>query len=351
MFEPNLHSNWQVHWKAVSPKCSVDICTLLRQSYGFTGVQSVTLVDEEWQQTSKNYKVVGQMGDSPYRILVRKNILGDVGVFRLITSISAHLRENLLPTPRILPAVDGKSLVLYKDHYWQVFEFIEGDHFRGKRDELAESAMNIAQMHQALNVFPLRGQIPILNTVLAPLEGNCWDEVARLKGENKLESFLLEKQQFIKEKICEVQSRLATIHKQEDVIHCDLHPHNFLFFEGRLAAIIDFGQVSIADQENDLAMACHRLVRQYIVHQGKPWQETIADGLNFFLDAYTSVIPMTDQRIVLLPTFTVSLLLRKIVYNFSLYKTGKRSWEPALFQVSRFLAFFEEIDAIETVLA
>lgn len=52
------------------------------------------------------------------------------------------------------------------------------------------------------------------------------------------------------------ESLTVSQHQEEDLwIHGDLHPHNILADEGRLSAVIDFGDITAGDPATDLAVA------------------------------------------------------------------------------------------------
>lgn len=133
------------------------------------------------------------------------------------------------------------------------------------------------------------------------------------------------------------------------VIHGDLHPHNLLLGNNGETVIVDFGNVSYADFLTDVGFALHRLGRQAVVFHEKPWQETLEKAIHAFLGAYRMENPLEEHEIALVPAHIDDLLLRKVELNLGLYCAGKRSWEDALKQHTRFTAF-GETQAIKSVL-
>jgi Ser/Thr protein kinase RdoA (MazF antagonist) len=88
------------------------------------------------------------------------------------------------------------------------------------------------------------------------------------------------------------------------VIHNDLNPGNVLFDPGspdNVAGIIDFGDMTCSPLIVDAAVACAYLVRE----DG----DTLAD-VELFLEAYTSVLPLTVQEVDVLYGLVV---LRKVM--------------------------------------
>ena len=153
--------------------------------------------------------------------------------------------------------------------------------------------------------------MPSIDSVLAPLSNDHWNDAIHLPGYNAFERMVFERRTRIQEEIDRISRAFSTVYLSEAIIHGDVHPQNFLFRCGHLAAVLDFGVMCLADRWYDIAMALHRLVRQYVVHQKKPWQETLKEGIRIFIEAYASVNPLNRQQIDLLPLFAKAHLLRK----------------------------------------
>lgn len=350
MFKPNDHGKWQVEWKAVPPECFEEICTVLVGGYSIHEVESVMQVDE-WEQASNNYRVQYQMAGVSHQILLRRHILQGPDEIRASTAIIRHLRHHDVSCPAVLLADGGRRFVEYGGQNWQMFEFVPGDHFRGEEDELSLAATLIAKMHEAFDkLSPRRFPAVGIDEAIGPLNPAYWDAIHELEGVNAFERFVIVERSFIREYLGRISDALRQIASKEELIHGDLHPQNFLFPERQLCMILDFGNACFADYRYDIAMAMHRLVRQYVVHQARPWEETLATGIHIFLDAYAGVNSSVRDNVQLLPKFMSALLFRKMAYNFRLYRKGARSWESCLSQWQRFFGFFEEVDAFQTVL-
>lgn len=359
MFEANAHSKFQVGWKEVSPECFDEVCAVLGENYSTYNVQSVEQVDE-WEQGSNNYRVRYQLGGIIREFLLRRHIFQDFDSIVVSTAIIRYLRYHAVPTPAVLLADANRRFVERDGQYWQMFEFVSGDHFRGEGDELALAATLIAQMHNAFGTFSDKRQIANINAIMGPLDTAYWDAISLMEGANAFEKLLLKQQAFIQEEVACTSVALSppvlnnismSVYAPEyQVIHGDLHPQNFLFPEGEGCVILDFGNMCVADQRYDIAMALHRLVRQYVVHQGKPWQETLSEGIGIFLDAYGSADPHVRMDIATLPVFMKGMLLRKMAGNLNHYRKGTRNWENCLSQCVRFLGYIKEVDATQGVL-
>lgn len=351
MFEPNNHSKWQVGWKAVSPECFEEIGTVLVDGYSIHEVESVMQVDE-WEHASNNYRVQYQMAGVSHQILLRRHILQDSESIRASTTLIRHLRHHRIPCPAVLLADGGLRFVEHGGQKWQMFEFVSGDHFRGEENELSQAATLIAKMHEAFDKLSSRRfSAAGIDQAIGPLDTAYWDAIRELEGVNAFERFVIVERSFIREYVGRISDALRQIASKEELIHGDLHPQNFLFPERQPCVILDFGNICFADYRYDIAMALHRLVRQFIVHQARPWQDRILGGIAIFLRAYGMVDPSVERHVKLLPAFMAGLLFRKMAHNFGLYRKGARSWESCLSQWQRFFGFLEEVDAFQAIMA
>lgn len=348
MFEANIHSKWQIGWKDVSMQCFAQVSEVLLQNYrSSVDIVGVWQVDE-WEQTSNNYRVRCDSDGEAHEVLVRRHILQGPDEIHAASAVIRHLCRYAVLTPALIFADNGRNFVQHHGQQWQVFEFVPGDHFRGEEDELVLATALIARMHHAFDVFPDKRYIGGIDVIVGPLDTAFWrNATSRLAGANAFEQFVFERQEIIGEITVRISHFLPA--SPAGMIHGDLHPQNFLFPEKRKCVILDFGNMCMADQMYDIAMALHRLVRQYAVHQGRPWEKTLSEGINIFLEAYPAS-RLIDREVKLLPVFMKGLLLRKMAHNFNLYRAGKRTWESCLSQWQRFFGFIEEADAIQAVL-
>ncbi len=355
MFEPDVHSTSLILWKEVNVDRRLEICDILKRHYRHivAGVQVIHQVEES-SVRSENYRVAYtpmRRGSDPY-LLVRRNILNTPDELRAGTLVMEYLRGQDILVPELMPTCDGDTFVQHNGSYWQVFAFQSGDHFAGADAQLVEVVKTIARMHVVLRGFPMKDVVPRIDDIIGPLDAGYWDRIHDLRGENGFERMLRTRKRSIIDGVLAVADALKAISQAEEVNHGDIHPHNILIpWDGGLPVIIDFGNLFLADQRHDLAMGLHRLVRQCIVHQRKPWQEGLDRGIGLFLETQMGVEPLCESCIRALPLFGEALLFRKMAHNFGLYMEGKRDWQGCLAQFQRFFVFLNEVREIAKVMA
>lgn len=291
IFGPNNHSKFKIEWLDVDSRIANYVTRLVAEHYGLRAAR-VRIVDE-WGRMSKNYRVDMKDGQS---VLVRQNIaINNQETVMSLDKLAIFLADRGIPTPTIVPNKNGNLFTMADGHIWQVFEFIAGDHYRGTKPELLEMAARIGQLHLILKNVDFT-----INNKSRHHDWNMdqWKEIFKLAkaGENEVDAKVSDCKDFLFE-----QARLADEYRKKQievsiqVIHNDLHPQNTIFEGGRLKALLDFEKAHAAELARDIGKACHRFVRQYVVCQGRPWQETLDGGVRAFFEGYIGVNPVAEK--------------------------------------------------------
>jgi Ser/Thr protein kinase RdoA (MazF antagonist) len=238
------------------------------------------------------------------------------------------------------------------EYLWEVFEFIPGNYFRGTEDELREVATQIARLHAALRTIPFAEEI---GTRAKTVKTWSVEDYARhfadaASIDSPVGMALLSDRAFLEAQIGDVvqnASRMSSATKQ--VVRNSLHPHDVLFEDGRLQAIIDFEEIGINQLARDVGNACHRFVRQYVVYQGRPWSETLARCADIFLSAYQEQNPLSVVDVDLLSVFIKDELLRKL--HSSLTKLKAAEWVGAYeSETLKFISLLKEASELAKIL-
>lgn len=344
LFQPNNHSAWEVLWTNASDEQAMEVKALLEQSYGFRVVGDVQKVGA-WEVRSHNFRVDVERNGERRTVLVKKNIAwknaDDLG---LVERVLDFLREQRIPVPTVILATDGSAHVSFENHVWQVFAFIPGNYFRGTEEELREAATHIARLHKALFTIPFVEEIAKrVKAVKVWTRGDFENHFSNtdMQGNVAFQAVMAERT-FLEEQMADVEREAEAMkmaHRQ--VVRNSLHPHDTLFENGKLQAIIDFEEIGVNELGRDVGNACHRFVRQYVVNQERPWQETLDRGVEIFMDAYLAANPLPPTEIKLTPFFIKDELLRKLHSTLTKLPTAedKKKYEQETF---KFIALLHE---------
>jgi hypothetical protein len=217
-----------------------------------------------------------------------------------ILKLMTWLALEDLPVPIPNSFQDGSKLADFDHYLWSVFPFISGNYFSGQLDEIDTIADMMGRLSQRLSQTPagLRPAIgpdhltvrdnEIINTI--EKEISKWnvifgDQNARLL-KNRW-SYLRSTWQRICESDHNPGEKMAT--------HFDLHPHNILFRDGQVSALLDFESCKIMPLGYSLAFDGLKQCRQAVVANG-----SIASAGQIgkkYLEILSSSFPIIDPCI------------------------------------------------------
>jgi len=212
------------------------------------------------------------------------------------------------PVPRVVPTRSGDLLFEVKsaggdEHRVRLLSWLDGvplQHAEGVLSVARQTGTCLARLGLALrdfehpasdypllwdirNAASLRQLLPYVDDV--ELRGLCEQRV---------------------ERFCEVTSpHLDTLRSQ--VIYNDMNPSNVLVNSddvNRVAGVIDFGDMIHSQLVNDVAVACSYFCRL----EEDPFEEVVE-----LLDAYASILPLTEDEIAVLPDLILTRHLTTVI--------------------------------------
>ena len=324
LFLPNNHSKYHIGWQAIPDKERKEILKLVSSHYKFDDIaESKIFQVREWERMSNNFRVRIRFGRKWSDVLFRRHIqIKDKKSLFVLDRIFEFLSKKEIPTPHIIQTKDSKTSFSHGNYFYVMYQFIPGDHYRGTLREFKEIARQIAFLHQALKKIPFLKEISQKPLLLAPWNMAGWQRLfadARSK-KGKIDLIFNHYRDFILQQAGIVKESLDNMSKAKiQPIHCDLHPQNTIFKKEKLVAFLDFEGVRLGELCRDVANACHRFLRQFIVFQKKDWRRALPRGLEIFIREYTEVNPLKKNEISLFPVFISDELLRKIFKDLNLY--------------------------------
>lgn len=321
-FAANNHSAFEISFRPAEAAFCQALAGALKEQYLLQSVDAGSIAQvNEAEQASNNFRVevVGEDG-KPRVLLVRKNILlaeEDDVLFSVKTL--TFLREKGLSVPQLIATRSGALYATFEGSRWQVFDFIEGNHYAGKLEELLSAGRGIAALHRALSAFPFVDELKRRRPPFQPFSEAGLEKVleAATRNQDELDATLLGHAQTLRA-MASARNRFQVSGAREQVVHGDLHPHNTIFSNGQLRALLDFDLLQYGELLRDVGFAAHRFSRQYAVCVGGG-AEQAASGFQQFLKAYREEYPLTDDEVRSLPFFMLDELLRRIVTDFSRY--------------------------------
>lgn len=356
IFKPNNHSKWQISWNPVSNLTLEETHNVLLIGYGISNITEVRQIDE-WEKMSNNFKIVLGTENGSKKFLLRKNIsIKSAESLELMENLSAFLRDQAgVPTPQILKTGNGSLFFYHQEFFYQLFEFIEGSHFRGLEEELTDFAGNLARIHTALAHFPFieeiksRGGVKVIN----PWNIDGWGKIFSYsqRGSTEIDLAVASTQDIILKTATCVRAKPPK-NTRKQVIKGDQHPLNTLYENGRLVALLDFADAEFGELIKDIGNACHRFVRQFVVFQGGDWQKTLPRGLDIFFSHYQSINPLTEEEKALIPLAILDGLLQKTYSRlYKYYMTSESEIYNDIAELKKQLELLQEAELVNNYIS
>lgn len=278
IFKPNNHSNWQIRYEPIHDPLRFNMVGRVVLDSFCSSVDKIFSIEQvcETELNSNNFRVVyaNKKGDT-VKILVRlypreKGCDSIQGVI----DATKFLGDQGCKVPTIITTDSGNDLIKIANQYATVFQFIEGNHFRGTLAEIENTAFDLGKFDKTLKRLPdaqeimRKHKLSQKDSLLLSFSADEWQELLAKANQDKSDfgHVLCTYQKLILDSLESVKN-LATNKQSSNLFHCDLHPHNLIINGHKLVYFLDMDSLQEMEHVRSLAFGLHRLVRQYIVFQ------------------------------------------------------------------------------------
>lgn len=337
IFGPNNHSKYEIGWRSIPLDLQTDITHLIHKYYPLTVINPDAIQEvDEWERQSNNFRISIKDDSGERSVLLHKQIkprrYEDLIV---VESLLDYLSGRGFSVPIAISTRDGDKVLSHPDGFlYRLFAFIEGNHYKGAPEELEDFAGNLASLHIALEQSPFYDQISRISRSATRQNPEGWEKLLesleRGDHEVKVDSIdeLLNQSKGL---ILEASNQAATdliqgMPLRRQVVRGDLHPLDTIYSNGKLRAFIDFDDVRVGELARDVANACHRFVRQFVVYQGRGWRETLPVGVGIFMQRYIAVNPLSPDEISKSGALISDEILNKLFSDIGRYAGGNPSY-------------------------
>ncbi len=322
LFQPNNHSVFAITYRPAVSETAQKLAAFLLLNYPFKEIRAEDIVQvNETEQASNNFRVPIVTDKGELRVLlVRKHILlAEASSVLLLEKTLRYLSENNVEVPRLLQTRAGAGHIETEGHLWQVFEFIDGAHYTGTGEELVSAAEGFASLHLALANFPYEEEVLTRLAPLEPFSDEALERVLRAaeRNQNDIDAVFIEYASALRG-FASARERFGEGGARRQIVHGDLHPHNTLFSDHKLRAILDFDMLQNAELLRDVGFAAHRFSRQHAVHE-RGGADHAVYAFNRFIAAYRAKNALTDTEVPGIFRYMLDELLRRVVTDFSRY--------------------------------
>lgn len=306
---------------------------------------------------SENYKVIYSRQNQLSEVLVRKHKTLQANQIEFYSHLSNKLYQAGAQVSAPLKTRSGDWIMIWENNYYQLYNFIDAEHFYPQDRDFSCVAQVLARLHLAFNDFDV-SDLKLISNISQ--QGNLYFNVIATYSEkdfidlrdiinnksvltstdldvlNEIPNFI----RIVKE-INKLWPDIEKLPKQ--IIHSDTHPHNFLLQDNEVKAILDLGGMRISQQARDVAHAIYRLGRQFFVHKILASTKQNAQYLTqLFIKKYSEIKFLSPAEIELMPYLLQDEFIRKNLFVLNgIYKCDNHAWADNL---SKFLVAPAEIN-------
>ena len=287
---------------------------------------------------SRNFRVTTGSG----RMLLKRLALSvkQKAILENQQALVAWLKNEGAPVPAPIRSDEGTYLCKAGDGvYWMAMDFVDGHLFSGARASVANVGSAIGRFHKMLRAAPDTWPIDRHYAHLSGDDQTLFREVlagsaAVLQQFSDSDAGLLEEnRQFLAHIwriVLEYQDDFLA--GEAGLIHIDLHPHNLLLQDDRVAAFIDLDSLMYGPLNIMLGFSAYKLLRQVV--QAAAAEMVPADYRALtadFLDSFYDEILELRKRKEDVPYFAMSEVCRRIAIIFRLTLRKKNTaWNHVL---------------------
>ena len=255
-------------------------------------------------------------------------------------SILNYLAQIGFPAPRLVPAMNGDTLLQKEGRCYAVFDFLEGyfqyhNYFllpNQIRQFITASGNTLGALHAALKDFTPEGYH--LNGFKSRTEDRwrevgwfiekldrCRQEFSRLQTDDGrvLSRTFSEYAGWVEETLHNLDDQIKAAAPPRLIIHGDYGPYNLFFKRAAPTVVLDFELAHLDWRLADLAMALPAFANTRL------WSSL--RKMTCFLEGYRTCCPIDGEELRLLPTVWQFFVLRRVVFCWYRYcDTPDRRW-------------------------
>ena len=307
---------------------------------------------------SENYKAILDVKGRLRTVLIRKyKSLSNLEQVHFYLTLIENLAKNGVPVSRIIKNERGESAMEAGGDIVALFEFIDGQYFPGTEESLASAAEAIAKMHASFGVLSqntlsqiaqfsskTKAYYNIIEAYSVSDFVTIREIIEKKANKNDSDRVVLEKMPLFITTVTEIKNfESSWLLLPRKLIHSDLHPHNVLFKNGLVAAILDFDAVRISQQARDVAFALYRFGRQCLIGTDEEQAKFLGPRLReLFIEKYMQIKKISSEELRLMPLLVKDEFIKKLLLVLKgTYLEDNRIWAKDL---PKFLVAIEEID-------
>tara|TARA_B100000900_G_scaffold395210_1_gene393370 strand:+ start:4360 stop:5412 length:1053 start_codon:yes stop_codon:yes gene_type:complete len=333
LFDLDIFSQSIPKWNKAPVSLVNKLCPVLEQ---LTPSIKINNIDIEYSGASEINSANYRVSNFENKFVVKKWPKGkDVKNIQSIEKVTYFLKESDIPVADIIPFRDGEKIMKSKSNFWTCSNFIPGEFYSGKKDQLRQVSILTAKTVTSLNNLSIRSYST--NQIMYEIEDiymvfkrfsmirSQWDLFLGDKTYNLLDTNwdnLFKK--------CNLFKRSKINGGPVSLSHYDMHPHNLLFQENNPSCLLDLESIVKIPIGFSVAYSALKQCRQYVAfnrdscppsHVGKTYLDTLKSHLR---------IKKSEVWIKNFSEMAQIETMRRIAIIFELNFKGDKKWNKML---------------------
>ena len=267
LFKPDIFSQSSPKWIRATSSLEGELETIISKMFNACDLKKVNIeFSGSMEINSSNFRV----SFSEKKYIIKKWPLNQT--YKSICNINKtvlFLGNSQISVPKITLFLKNKMILNINNYLWTCSEFIEGEYFSGKNNQLKSAAILTAKTTNALSqlpkaIYPKRKIKIDLNETLqlikkTELSSSNWEKTFGIEL-----SYLLNSNMSKLKYLCEDLKFKETNCGQAFPNHYDMHPHNMLFDINDLPYLLDFDSIVEIPVGYSIAYSALKQCRQSI---------------------------------------------------------------------------------------
>ena len=345
LFKPDIFSQTMPNWIKATPYLESELAPIISQIVPSSSRNELVI----------EYSGSMEINSSNFRLsfLNKKQILKkwpSTQAYSCLVNIEKtilFLKDNKIPVPDAIPFKNGQIILEWNNNLWTCSEFIDGEYFSGRNNQLKEVSFITAKtanvlydlpenIHQTRKINHQIDEFLVLVKKVDLLRVN-WEQIF---GHDI--SLLLEMNWNRIKQICIDLKPLEIDGGPVFPNHYDMHPHNLLFITNKPSCLLDFDSIGVIHVGYSIAYSALKQCRQSIAYS-QDFNSVSKIGKNY-IDSLHENLDIGDIKwINNFKALAQIETLRRIAIILELNLDGNNAWNKVLFLLISNLYEAEEL--------
>lgn len=286
LFNPDLFSNYIPKWQRIergNKNVLIDIVKQIPDKY--ISEVSEVFSPGTFELNSSNFKIKSTEGKSI--VLKKWPKESDINKVEKTQKLINWLKEKNIPVAESGKFINNKHTFFYDNSVWSFNFFCYGNYFTGLNGEIISAAKATGELSKILLDIPLELIPEIGPEHLSSSDDEIFKETHKERN-NWMKLFGTDTKNTLNSHWEYIYETWQDLRKNKiscgpiAACHFDMHPHNLIVQNEKIAAILDFDSCKRIPLGYSLAFNSLKQVRQFIslTNQNKPPKEIMGEYLN-----------------------------------------------------------------------